>query len=451
MKMMMKKFKGFAILIALGALFAFAGCKNETEDEAVSVEKVEITSTVTQVTRGRSVTLKAKVSPENASDKTVKWSTSDAEIATVDESTGLVKGVKGGNVTITATAGGKSASVDITVNTVIEFTGFTIPKAATSYVNKEVTAYVTGVNFQEADIDASKFSLACIQTSITSGSTATVLSDTLLSVTLKCPATAGSYKVNVYYNSNMSDISGTFNVVKSKGYAAGDVILKDGSKIAASKVYTGQAEFETEGDKVPVAVVFTDDYGVEYGLGLYDSVYVNWAWSNTTGYKTNFTDICSDYIRKTDVTNISYIFTGDLDGSDNWEKICQVDPEGSKKSDNYGLFYAALEYGTSHGYTNTDFEDGWYIPSIYELDVVRRNYIGVLKTPLAKIAAANTTDGVNSSGIGNCIIDSVSYWSSSQSPNANTYAITNDFADGYIIDTEKSRRDSMGALFIRAL
>ena len=97
-----------------GVLFGFVACKTES-DATVEVEKVEITSTVTSVTVGEKITLTAKVSPDNATDPKVTWTTSTAEVATVDES-GVVTGVKAGNATITAKAGDKTATVEITVN-----------------------------------------------------------------------------------------------------------------------------------------------------------------------------------------------------------------------------------------------------------------------------------------------------------------------------------------------
>ncbi len=61
-------------------------------------------------------TLIAGVLPENATDKTITWTSSDDTIASVSEN-GLVKGKKAGTATITATAvGGKNAKCQVTVN-----------------------------------------------------------------------------------------------------------------------------------------------------------------------------------------------------------------------------------------------------------------------------------------------------------------------------------------------
>lgn len=113
---MKKMLRIAAALAALLAMTNFIGCKNDDDDggdETVAVTEVKITSTVKEVTAGETITLKATVSPENATSKTVTWTSDNNEVATVKD--GVVTGVKEGKVTIKATAGEKIASVEVTV------------------------------------------------------------------------------------------------------------------------------------------------------------------------------------------------------------------------------------------------------------------------------------------------------------------------------------------------
>lgn len=112
---MKKMLRIAAALAALLAMTNFIGCKNDDDDDGdVAVTDVKITSTVTEVTAGETITLTAEVLPADATNKTVTWTSSDTTFATVD-STGKVTGVKAGEATITASAGGKNATVKVTV------------------------------------------------------------------------------------------------------------------------------------------------------------------------------------------------------------------------------------------------------------------------------------------------------------------------------------------------
>ena len=93
------------------------------EAEATSIELATVNTTddETVLYEGASVKLKAIIYPLNTTDKTVKWTSSDDDIATVDQN-GVVSFVKSGDVTITAeTVNGIKASHSFTVaeNTLI--------------------------------------------------------------------------------------------------------------------------------------------------------------------------------------------------------------------------------------------------------------------------------------------------------------------------------------------
>ena len=96
----------------LNALRAeWGGSAQEAPVQSVSLSAVTMT-----LNEGESKTLTATVLPANATNKTVVWSVLPTGFATV--ANGVVTGIKAGNCTVTATAGGKSASCAVTVEVV---------------------------------------------------------------------------------------------------------------------------------------------------------------------------------------------------------------------------------------------------------------------------------------------------------------------------------------------
>ena len=100
----------------------------------VKVSNVTVNpATVKLTSKGQTAQLSASVLPNNAENKSIVWSTSNASVATVDNN-GVVTAVANGNATITAAAldgSGKSGSCVVTVeipdesNQIVELTGGT--------------------------------------------------------------------------------------------------------------------------------------------------------------------------------------------------------------------------------------------------------------------------------------------------------------------------------------
>lgn len=81
--------------------------------ESVSISGDGVKDGKLSLKSGASVQLTATVNPSNATDKTISWTSSNSSVAKVSD--GKVTAVKAGTATITATAGGKTASVVVTV------------------------------------------------------------------------------------------------------------------------------------------------------------------------------------------------------------------------------------------------------------------------------------------------------------------------------------------------
>ena len=107
-----------AIAEGTSTIMASAGGKSSTctitvSKKDIEVSSVELNKTALELVEGESETITATVKPDDASDKTIIWSTSDASVATVSE--GKIYAIKEGTATISATSGMKSATCNVSV------------------------------------------------------------------------------------------------------------------------------------------------------------------------------------------------------------------------------------------------------------------------------------------------------------------------------------------------
>lgn len=84
-------------------------------DVTIPVNSISLNKSETSIVIGKSEILTAAVQPDNATNKTVSWRSSDASVASVKD--GVVTAHKAGTATITVTTedGGRTASCKITV------------------------------------------------------------------------------------------------------------------------------------------------------------------------------------------------------------------------------------------------------------------------------------------------------------------------------------------------
>ena len=159
---------------------------------------------------------------------------------------------------------------------------------------------------------------------------------------------------------------------KSKPDAIGDIVFNDGSAIA----YTNGMTLTLEQKNAAIAVIFykgtdcsNDSSERMLGVGIKkakDSSY-NTAWASPESENLNITTIqCTPSSTGSHSVN-TVTFTGDKDGSDNWDSICSFDSTYSANPQyNYPAFNYANNYGTYWGITGK-YATGWYMPSIAEL------------------------------------------------------------------------------------
>ena len=122
-----------------------ATCSVTVTKKVVAVESVTLDKSSLELNEGETATLTATVKPDNASDKTVTWSSSKTSVATVDAN-GKVTAVAEGNATITAKAGNKSATCSVTVTkNVVAVESITLDKSSLELNEGETATLVATV------------------------------------------------------------------------------------------------------------------------------------------------------------------------------------------------------------------------------------------------------------------------------------------------------------------
>ena len=124
-----------------------AKCSVEVTPSYIEVSSVKLDQSEVSLRAGETVTLTATVNPDDATDKTVTWTTSDQTIATV--SNGVVTAKKVGSATITAKAGDKTATCQITV-VATEVTSVSLNKTTASLKAGETVTLTATVNPSDA-------------------------------------------------------------------------------------------------------------------------------------------------------------------------------------------------------------------------------------------------------------------------------------------------------------
>lgn len=300
-----------------------------------------------------------------------------------------------------------------------EITSVTIPKAGTSYAGKMLPVTVRGKNFSGLN---KAFSV--------SGANFTkfkVWSNTEATTEIECPSIAGDTVLTVHCST--ASKTGTLSVIDSNTYTAGMIVLADKTRIAKEN-YTA-----INPSNPPVGIVF-DIYGVPKILGLHVSNQtLRWAKKSTRGYATLFKKIICTPDKTGDGAAETATFRGNTDGSNNWNHIKSIDPDGTANAvvaENYPAFHWVNTYNTMYAAQLGSSNLMWYMPSIAELCEIYRNKEKI-DTSLKAIHDLPT-----GSTYADASIKLASYWSSSQEEHySGTYAWDIFLRTGNISRTEK--------------
>ncbi len=212
-----------------------ATCTVKVVDSLVEVTDITLNKTTAQANIGDSIYLNATVTPSNATDRTVTWTTSNSKVATVSEY-GTVKAVAAGTATITAkTKNGKTATCKVTVTAAAELKNNSTISATSVTANTEVTmtGKATGGTspYKFAYYYKKSTDSAYTKAYVTASGSAYTKNT---SVSFK-PTTAGTYNVKI----NAKDDTGT--VVSKEFKVTVTAALKNSSTISATSVTANTA------------------------------------------------------------------------------------------------------------------------------------------------------------------------------------------------------------------
>jgi uncharacterized protein YjdB len=169
-------------------------------DTSISVSGVSLNKADTTILNGNSEQLTATISPFNATDQSISWTSSDNDVATVTG--GLVVGDGDGSATITVTTsdGAFAASCDVTITSVsVAVTGVTLDITSTT-INVSETVQLTetitpagatnqNVTWSSDDEDIATVSTSGLITGVAGGTATITVTSTDGSFTDTCTVT----------------------------------------------------------------------------------------------------------------------------------------------------------------------------------------------------------------------------------------------------------------------
>ena len=371
--------EGFATITAISVdnPEVTAECSVESKYYRAEGVIINVPKEQLKIEETKTAQLTAIVLPDLASQN-VNWKSADTSIATVDND-GVITGVKSGSVQIIAMAADDETKTDsytveifkypVTSIQIMDEEGNDIPEAGiTIFVDgsAKLTAAVNeDATHREYFWSSGEENIAVVDsngivTGINGGST-----------TITATA-SDNHEIVAVCTVTIDEITS----LEPQDYQIGDVILKDGTFVSYNDVSSMTSEQKAKavaviyGYRTEVTEEGTESYAL--GVGLEHSEGLAWCTESSPGYNINFTELASscdgNYVYD-EYGNDKYVyqFTGNVDGSDDWEYICSMDSVGTADPATY---YPAWNYVINYG-ENKKFKGyyktGWYMPSLKEI------------------------------------------------------------------------------------
>ena len=251
-----------------------ASCKVTVKKGVVAVTSITLNKEELTLVKGEEETLTATVNPENATDKTVTWTSSDTGIATVDKN-GKVSALKGGEAIIMAKAGEQSASCKLTVKVPVQ--SVSLDQSSVSLEEgKEVTLVAT-VNPEDAtDVTVTWSSSDNSVASVDKGVVKALKAGEAI-ITVKAGENEATCKVTVTYQFSITPTevtiacdgqSFTVTVVCTGTYEVESKPEWMSQESVANKVHTFKAESNSAASQRSGTIVFLDGKGTRLSCSV---------------------------------------------------------------------------------------------------------------------------------------------------------------------------------------
>ncbi|MFZ1237096.1 MAG: Ig-like domain-containing protein [Prevotella sp.] len=133
---------GSATIIATSEDGNFAASCQVTVN--VDISGITLSDGDITIEKGHSRTLKVNISPDDATNKSLKWKSSDENVATIDAS-GNITAVNNGNAIITATSADGTVSASCKVSVIVTVTGITLNKQELSITEGKKEVLVASI------------------------------------------------------------------------------------------------------------------------------------------------------------------------------------------------------------------------------------------------------------------------------------------------------------------